>query len=70
MRKIKKERPEKWLPNAPEPHYYIDNTGEVRKDISLSFAVIKKAYFMGIFQTKEEAEARRDAIRQFCETLN
>lgn len=26
--------------------------------------------FTGIFQTKEEAEVRRDAIKQFCENLD
>ena len=62
----------KWMPKEREHYYWINHAG----DVCLGYytdgflpEVKEKQRYTGVFKTEEAAEARRDAIKQFCESL-
>ena len=62
---------EEWIPKEGELLWCIDSAGNVGSNYRELASMYQKwiSDYTGIFQTKEEAEARRDAIKQFCENL-
>ena len=64
------EKFEKWEPKFPEPYYFITSKVEISaRYYDNHESSLKKHDLLGIFKTKEEAEKRRDDIKQFISTL-